>query len=135
MSTLLNEIRTTFRNEKRDWRKRKAFFKENEADIVEVLNELDLSTATTGRIDCDADDVNLYVTGAAPAMKEIFRGFRKLGYQPSKRPGVKPESTFTCYFEQTNKPTFYLSFSSTLCKRIKVGTKTVEQDIYEVVCE
>jgi hypothetical protein len=135
MSTLLNEIKTTFRNEKRDWKKRRAFFKASEADITAVLDEIDLSTASSGRMDCDADDINFYVTGAAPALKEIYRTFRKLGYDPSKRPGVKPESTFTCYFTQTDKPTFYLSFSSTVCKRVKVGTKTVEQDIYEVVCE
>ncbi len=135
MSTLLNEVKTTLRNEKRDWKKRRAFFMENEADIAEVIAAVDWSVSTSARLDIDTDDVNLYVTGNAAALKALFHGFRKLGYEPSKRPGVKPESSFTTYFEQLNKPTFYLSFSSTLCKRVKVGTKTVEQDIYEVVCE
>lgn len=135
MSTLLNEIRTNLRKEKKEAKKRRQFFKVNEPDIAALIAEIDLSTTSSARMDCDENDVNFYVTGAAPALKELFRGFRKLGYEPSKRPGVKPESQFTCYFEQTDKPTFYLSFSSTVCRRVKVGTETIERDIYEVVCE
>ncbi len=135
MSTLLNEIKTTLRKEKHDWKKRRQFFKENEADIAAVINEIDLRTASAGRMDCDQDDVNLYVSGKFDTMKEIFRGFRKLGYEPSSRPTEKAQSQFTCYFNQTGKPTFYLSFSSTLCKRVKIGTKMQEVDIYEVQCE
>lgn len=135
MSTLLNELKTSLRREKQDCKKRRQFFKANEADIASVINEINLGTASSGRIDCDTEDINFYVSGSVATMKEIFRGFRKLGYEPSKRPTVKPESNFTCYFSQTDKPTFYLSFSSTVCKRVKVGTETIERDIYEVVCE
>lgn len=30
---------------------------------------------------------------------------------------------------------WYLSFSSSVCRRVKVGTRTVEQDVYETVCD
>lgn len=29
----------------------------------------------------------------------------------------------------------YFQFSSTACRRVKVGTQTVEQDVYETVCD
>jgi hypothetical protein len=29
----------------------------------------------------------------------------------------------------------WLAFSSTVCRRVKIGTKTVEQDVYETVCD
>jgi hypothetical protein len=135
MSNLLSELKSSIRNAKREWRDQREYFKTHEPYIIEVIEELNLDLATSTRMLVDREDVNFYVTGDAPVLKEIFRGLRKLGYEPSKRPGVKPESNFTTYFSQDGKPTFYLSFSSTLCRRVKVGTKMVEQDIFEVQCE
>lgn len=135
MSNLLSELKSGIRNAKRQWRDQKEYFKTHEPYIIEVIEELNLDLATSARMSVDQEDVNLYVTGNTAALKEIFRGLRKLGYEPSSRPDVKPQSQFTTYFHQDGKPTFYLSFSSTLCKRVKVGTKMVEQDIYEVQCE
>lgn len=77
----------------------------------------------------------LSVTGTPAELKELFRAFRKLGYEPSKRPGIKPESSFSCEFNREGGPEFYLCFASKLCRRVQVGTKTVEQPIYETVCE
>ena len=135
MSTLLYDIETTLKTEKRSYRLRKAFFQESRGDLEQLLNEVDLTKASSARMDVDTEDINLYVSGATDTIKEIFRAFRKLGYEPSNRPEAKPQSSFTCYFRQLDKPTFYLSFSSTLCKRVKVGTKTQEVDVYEIVCE
>jgi hypothetical protein len=135
MSNLLNDIKTEIRKAKQSWKQQRRLFKEHETDITELINELDLSTASSARMDCDTEDINFYVSGKTDVIKEIFRAFRKLGYEPSSRPEAKPQSSFTCYFHQDGKPTFYLSFASTLCKRVKVGTKMQEVDIYETVCE
>ncbi len=135
MSNLLSEIKAGIRDAKRSWKQQRRLFKEHEADITEVVEEIDLSKASSARMDCDTEDVNFYVSGKTDVLKEVFRTFRKLGYEPSSRPEAKPQSNFTCYFHKDGKPTFYLSFSSTLCKRVKVGTKMQEVDIYETVCE
>jgi hypothetical protein len=69
-------------------------------------------------------------------LQAIFGIFRKLGYEPSNRPGDEPETTFSCYWEHTELETkFWLYFTSTVCTRVKVGTEMVERDIYETVCE
>ena len=110
-------------------------YKEYEPDIARFVNEVNLSGASSARMECDTEDVNFYVSGGADVLKEIFRAFRKLHYEPSSRPEAKPQSNFSCYFHLDGKPTFYLSFSSTLCRRVKVGTKMQEVDVYETVCE
>jgi hypothetical protein len=135
MSSLLSEIKAEIRNSKRTWKQQRDLFKEYEADITELVKEIDLSKASSARMNCDTEDVNFYVSGNTEVLKEIFRTFRKLGYEPSSRPDAKPQSSFTCYFHQDGRPSFYLSFSSTLCKRVKVGTTTQEVDVYETVCE
>ncbi len=135
MSELLSEIKADIRKAKREWKQQRELFKEYEADIREIVNEIDLSKASSARMSCDTEDVNFYVSGNTEVLKEVFRTFRKLRYEPSSRPEAKPQTNFSCYFHQDGKPTFYLSFSSTLCKRVKVGTKMQEVDIYETVCE
>jgi hypothetical protein len=135
MSSLLSEIKAEIRNSKRTWKQQRDLFKEYEADITELVKEIDLSKASSARMNCDTEDVNFYVSGNTEVLKEIFRTFRKLGYEPSSRPDAKPQSSFTTYFSKDGKPSFYLSFSSTLCKRVKVGTTMQEVDVYETVCE
>lgn len=135
MSTLLNDITTEIRSSKRIWQQQRDLFMEYEADIVRFVKEVDLSKSSSARMQVDTNDVNLFVSGGTDVIKEVFRAFRKLGYEPSKRPQAKPQSNFTTYFKQDGKPTFYLSFASTHCKRVKVGTKMEEVDIYETVCE
>jgi hypothetical protein len=135
MSTLLSELKASIRNSKKAWRQQRDLYKEYEPDIAVLVGEMDLSGASSARMECDTEDVNLYVSGGADVLKEIFHAFRKLGYEPSSRPEAKPQSNFSCYFRQDGKPTFYLSFSSTLCRRVKVGTKMQEIDVYETVCE
>jgi len=135
MSSLISDIKAEIRNSKRTWKQQRDLFKEHEAYITEFVDEINLSDASSARMNCDSEEVNFYASGKADVLKEIFRAFRKLGYEPSSRPEAKPQSNFTCYFSRDGRPTFYLSFSSTLCRRVKVGTKMQEVDVYETVCE
>ena len=135
MSTLLNELKGDLRAARKEWKEKKAFYKENQADIELVSKTIDLGTATSARMGVETYEVDLYASGNVTTLKEIYKGFRKLGYEPDDRPTAKPVSSFRTRFRQDGKADWYLSFSSTLCKRVKVGTKMVEQDIYEVVCE
>jgi hypothetical protein len=80
--------------------------------------------------------VDLSVTGDKHTLNAIFSAFRKLGYEPTDRPGDKPASSFSCHWEHsTEDARFWLYFSSNKCTRIKVGTETKEVPIYEIVCE
>lgn len=59
---------------------------------------------------------------------------RRSGFVPDARPKVK-DTSFQTHFRQTDGATVWLSFSSSVCKRVQVGTRTVEEPIYEVQCE
>jgi len=132
---MLNDIEHDFNSDKDYFKSRRAYYKKYKDEIQALAAELELPKDTPITAYGETDQIRLSVSGTPETLKEVFRAFRKLGYQPSKRPGIKPESTFTTRFEQDNHPNFYLSFCSTICKRVKVGTKMVEQAIYETTCE
>lgn len=132
---MLQEIKEGIREESRSVKKRKRLYADNQPAILQVATALNAAKIEIIRASLDSEDVNLYITGDYAVLKGIFHVFRTLGYEPSSRP-EKQEPSFTCYFhKKEQKMAFYLSFSSTICKRKKIGTKMVEQDIYETVCE
>ncbi len=81
--------------------------------------------------------VYLYFTGDRNTLNFVFGALRKLGYEPDKRPEEK-QTKYTANFTRErdgNKETVELNFSSTVCRMVQIGTKTVEQPVYEVVCD
>ena len=135
---MLKEIKADMKSDKKYYRDKRAYYKKHKEEIRRVANELSLPENTPVTANCDSYNVSIRVAGGPNELKEIFRAFRKLGYEPSDRPGIQPEASFGTYFRKDpsdDTPEFYLSFSSTICKRVKVGTKMVEQAIYETVCE
>ncbi len=97
-------------------------------EVADALKKIDIQSASVS-----GEEVDIGVTGDKHMLAAVWSAFRKLGYEPSRRP-EKAESYFYCRWEKEGKPSFYLTFSSTVCKRVKIGTKMVEQDIYETVC-
>jgi hypothetical protein len=87
-------------------------------------------------VDIANESIDIAYSGGKLVLKGIFKALRDLGYAPNTRPKDEKLSTFSCYWNHpTNDLRIWLSFSSTMCKRIKVGTKMVSQDIYETVCD
>ena len=97
-------------------------------EVAQALIKIDVHDAHVS-----GEEVDISVTGDKHVLQAVFGAFRKLGYEPSKRPN-KDDTYFYCRWTKEGKPSFYFSFSSTVCKRVKIGTKMVEQDVYEVVC-
>ena len=93
------------------------------------LEELDID-ATFSLSD---GDVNVAFTGDGPKLTEVWKALRAAGYQPNNRP-KKGESTFYSHWFQEGYSTVWMNFSSSVCRRVQVGTKMVEQPIYEVQC-
>lgn len=135
MSSLLNELEEDLRTDKIYYKNKRRYYRDHKDDIVAVLRELKLPENTAISVRSSSEYIQLNVSGGPAEIKELFRTFRKLGYEPTSRPKEKPEATFSCYFNREGCPDFYLYFTSTVCHRIKVGTETIERDIYEVVCE
>lgn len=83
-----------------------------------------------------SSDLDVCFTGDKEKFTAAMRILRVAGFTPSNpnRP-KKGDTGWNSFF---NKPDctvqIWLNFTSSVCKRVKVGTKTVEQDVYEVQC-
>lgn len=78
-------------------------------------------------------DIDLSFAGDGPKLSEVWKALRAAGYQPNNRP-EKGKSSFYTHWHHEGYSTVWMNFSSTVCRRVQVGTKTVEQPIYEVQC-
>jgi len=134
MSSLLGETERAVKEQRDFYRKVKYFFRDNRGDLMQLSNALkDIELL---RVSFDSDSIDISVSGDQTVLKSIFSALRPLGYVPRSRPDTKPMSTYQTYFDHPDKEMrVWLNFSSTLCKRVKVGTKMQEVDIYETVCE
>lgn len=79
-------------------------------------------------------DMWFRVAGDKQKFLQIVRCHRRYGFKPNM-----PEKGATTAFWRINDYSeqigMYFSFSSTVCHRVKVGTKMVEQDVFETHCE
>lgn len=107
--------------------------KEEIAAVAEIFNESDI-TVTNARL--GGQCVDLSIAGDSEVLKKVFTIFRNRGYAPSDRPDENDKTSFSCFFNHPDwECRFWLSFTSTVCHRVQVGTKMVEQPIYEIRCE
>jgi hypothetical protein len=114
---MLEGIKDDIKSDKRYYQRKRKYYETHREDVAAVAGELNLPVETPVRAVATDDSIDLSVSGTAAELKECFRAFRKLGYEPNDR--VR----------------FWLFFSSTVCTLKKVGTKMVEQAVYETVCE
>ena len=97
--------------------------------IVNKLEELGFDVSTSG--------TGLEVTGSGDKAKllALFKTMRGCGYAPRTRPtaGETYWSTYWYEGESVENP-IWISFCSTVCKRVQVGTEMKEVPVYEVRC-
>ena len=90
-----------------------------------------------GKDRCDFDFSNAFdiqLAGTAEDLTKIVRIIRRNGWELiSSRPRAG-DAIWGAYFSKSGCPKVWLYFSSTVCKRVKVGTRMVEEDIYETRC-
>lgn len=132
----MNEgIETDLKSDKRYWRNKREYYRTHREDVIAVANELNLGETPIRAVTTDGS-IDLSVSGTHRELKECFRAFRRLGYEPSDRPtDVKLSSFNTVFTHPDKKVRFWLFFTSTICTRKKIGTKMVETAVYETVCE
>lgn len=78
-------------------------------------------------------DINLSFAGDGRRLGQVWGELRRNGYAPNAHP-KKGESQFYTHWHKEGFSTVWMSFSSTMCRRVQVGTQMVEQPIYEVQC-
>jgi hypothetical protein len=127
-------------NELKEAKKRKKRVKKFIEDYEDEINRITGGTTNllewliAVNIDTSSTSLDISYAGDKLVMQGIFKAFRKLGYVSTKRPDAN-ESAFTCYWSHTDSDMrIWLRFSSTVCKRVKIGTKMEEVDVYETRC-
>ena len=85
---------------------------------------------------CSGYDYDIGFYGNKEVMKRANGAMIKAGFgcvSGDNLPETPQASWTQCW--HLDACTVWLFYSSTQCKRVKVGTEIVNQDIYEVVCE
>lgn len=82
-----------------------------------------------------SNDLDIAFAGDAHKLAAVVRILRTNGFTTQS---ARPEPGSTTWYARYKHPEVpldtWLSFTSSVCKRVKVGTKMVEEDIYEVQC-
>lgn len=79
------------------------------------------------------DYISVQFAGDGPKLTAVWKLLRQNGYSTYARP-KKGDTTFYAFWEREGSGRIFLNFSSTMCRRVQVGTKMVEQPIYETQC-
>ena len=104
--------------------------------VVLAFDKIDVSASFGG-------SDTLYVTayGDKKHLADVIRVLRTNGWNTDTKPVEgSPEYKAVFRVEPTTEVPFappelvHLTFTSSVCKRVKVGTQMVEQDIFEVQC-
>lgn len=77
---------------------------------------------------------NVHITGTREILIAAMRALRRQGYEADARP-ISGRPGYSTYFRKEGMPEIWFNFTSTQYRRVKVGTQTVVQDVYETVCD
>lgn len=83
--------------------------------------------------DPDYQLISVRFTGDGSKLGKVWGELRRHGWNCDARP-KKGDTEFHGWFSQEGEVKISVSFTSSLCRRVQVGTKTVEQPIYETIC-
>ena len=77
------------------------------------------------------------IRGTGEELTAAIRWLRTRGWNTDSKPPETNQAHWDALYvhtEDLNKIRIRLTFSSTVCRMVKVGTKMVEQDVYETRC-
>jgi hypothetical protein len=99
------------------------------APVINALSKLELEPRL------DATDVNYYFTGDKNKLLAVMRIIRSSGFTTNAERPKKGDSSWTARFTKDGCGLgLYLSFSSSVCRQVQVGTKTIQVPVYETKC-
>jgi len=98
-------------------------------ELFRALEDMDIEPG----FNLDGDYINLSFAGDGLKLAAVWKLLRHHGFKNSCHP-KKGDTTFYAFWKQEGHAEFFMNFTSSVCRRVKVGTKTVEQDVYETQC-
>jgi len=81
-------------------------------------------------------DYDIHFTGNKELLGKVMGLLRTSGYNTGESRPKEKEPTWAAWYRKPDMEfSIWVSFTSSVCKRVKIGSEMVEQDIYEVRCE
>lgn len=81
------------------------------------------------------DYITVCATGDKSKLEQAFRVLRGADFSFTAERPKKGDSQWYAFFTHPDSETkIFFQFTSSVCKRVKVGTKMVEQDVFETQC-
>jgi hypothetical protein len=111
--------------------------KRDSARITAICKALEKSSVNVQYVSIDSSSFNVSITGSRADLDVMFGILRRHGLQPARRPEEKETyyGTFWYFGNESRAEYVFVSFSSTSCKRVQIGTEMKEIPVYETVCE
>lgn len=122
---LLDEQELSIQKRRELW----ALHRDRLLPIVQDLKKLGASLDFQSSID-------ISLSGDSHRLAAAIRAFRTRTFTTASERPKKGDSSWGAWFSREDCTLqFWFHFSSTVCRRVKVGTRVIEQDIYETVCD
>lgn len=100
------------------------------APMFLTLEEMDIDIS----FDLNCQSIDIGFSGNGDKFQQVWGMLRHEGYTPDTRP-VAGDTGYCGFWRKSEHwARIYLRFSSTVCKRVQIGTKMIEQAIYETQC-
>jgi len=99
------------------------------APLFRFLEAMDVGL----RFDADQGYITCRFTGDGDRLAKVWAELRRNSYDVGMRP-KKGDTEFNAFWKRDGLSDIFMLFSSSLCKRIQVGTQMVEQPVYETQC-
>jgi hypothetical protein len=121
---LLAEQALALAKQRQKWNSIKDFYR----PIINALLRLGVEPSLSSEID-------VRFAGDAHKLASVVRILRTSGFNTDAARPKQGDTSWSAFYTHPDCGTkLYLYFSSSVCKRVKVGTKMVEQDVYETQC-
>lgn len=112
--------------------KHNALFQKTVRTLAPLFRQLEVLDVTL-TFNLGDGDINLTFTGDGERLRQVWSELRRNGYNCATHP-KKGDTTFYGWWQQEGVSQIWMNFSSSVCRRVQVGTKMVEQPIYETQC-
>lgn len=96
--------------------------------VEEALKEVDQELAA------GYNRAHVWHTGNAESIGKVWGVLRAQGFIPKDHMPEGPILAFETDFTHASGALLHLTFSSKVCRRVQIGTKTVEEPVYEIQC-
>jgi len=102
--------------------------------VKDILKRLSAAGVNVHHVWLDSTSYNINITGTKDDLHIMFGTLRKCGLEPRTRPEEK-QTDYSTFWRDDEGFSVWVSFASTSCKRVQVGTEMKEVPVYDTVCE